>query len=266
MLILISCAKIMRECHGFSRTLEAYSDDFSEPRFGDCAAEIAARMAQFDVDFLADNLKVNRAIAAQNLERYDRFGGGEGSLWPAIFSYHGIVFKSIAPEDFSPSDMLYAQNHLLITSFLYGLLRPLDLIEHYRLEGKFPLNFDGHKTAFSYWKAHLTDVLIEAVRQNGGVLMNLASGEMKDLFDWKRVCREVEVLSPEFYEDKDGRLKNIVVYTKIARGLMTRYILKNRVEDAATLRDFSDGGYRFAPDTDSGVYRFVRSHSQAEGV
>lgn len=244
MLILISCAKIMRECFGFSHFLENYSRDFSEPQFSANALELAEYIAQLDVALLADNLKVNDQIAQQNYMRYKQFATGENSLWAAIFSYHGIVFKNIDPENFSYDDMIYAQDHLLITSFLYGLLRPLDLIEHYRLEGKFKINIEGSRTIFGYWRTRLTEVLIEAVKARGGVLCNLASREMQDLFDWKRVCQEVEVVSPEFFVEKDSKLKQIVVYTKIARGLMTNFIIKNRIENPEDLRGFCDNGYR----------------------
>lgn len=233
----------MRDCNAVALLLEDYNRSFSEPRFATDASALAAYISQLDAKYLADNLKVNAEIAEQNYQRYSHFGTGENSLWPSLFSYHGIVFKNIDPESFSYQDMMYAQDHLLITSFLYGLLRPLDLIEHYRLEGKFKINLDGSSTVFGYWKSRLTDCLIENVKARGGVLCNLASREMQDLFDWKRVCREVEVVTPEFFVEKDSKLKNIVVYTKTARGLMTRFIIQNRIEDSAELRAFSEKGY-----------------------
>lgn len=257
MFILISCAKIMRECNLFSTLLEDYSKDFSSPCFAENAALLAEHISKYDVESLADNLKVNRDIAQQNFMRYRGFGSGENSLLPSLFSYHGIVFKNIAPEEFSYDDMMYANEHLMMTSFLYGLLRPLDLIEHYRLEGKFKLNLGEYKNVFAYWKPRLTDFLIERVKQQGGVLMNLASGEMRDLFDWKRVCREVEVISPEFFVNKAGQTKSIVVYTKIARGLMTKFIIKNRITDATSLLDFSDNGYTFIGDKNDKIYKFI---------
>ena len=92
-----------------------------------------------------------------------------------------------------------------------------------RLEGDVRLAANGGITMFDYWKPLLTDVFIDDIRRQGGVLVNLASSEMKDLFDWKRVESEVRVVTPDFQVWKDGRLKTVVVYAKMCRGEMTRY-------------------------------------------
>lgn len=246
MLILISCAKIMREDDShLSEIVEPYYRDFSEPRFQSKANKIASYMRDYSCDELSFRLKVNDEIAAQTHDRFSHFGSVDKSLAPAIFSYNGIVFKSIDPAHFSLDDMEYAQSRLRITSFLYGLLRPLDMVEAYRLEGKFQIEALSEKDIFAYWKSRLTDTLIEDVKAAGGVLCNLASREMESLFDWKRVCREVRVITPEFYVDRGGKRKTIVVYTKMARGFMTQFILKGRVERVEELYKFDTDGYRY---------------------
>ena len=103
------------------------------------------------------------------------------------------------------------------------------------------------RTLFAYWRARLTDVFISAIRQQGGILVNLASAEMKNLFDWTRVTREVRVITPDFYTYKGGRLSTVVVYAKMCRGEMTRFILKNRIENPEDLKTFEWEGYRFNP-------------------
>ena len=108
-----------------------------------------------------------------------------------------LFSKRILPKDFTADDFRYAQEHLRITSFLYGLLRPLDGIRPYRLEGDVRLPEKGGITMFDYWKPLLTDYFIEEIKKRGGILVNLASGEMKDLFDWKRVESEVRVITPD---------------------------------------------------------------------
>ena len=139
----------------------------------------------------------------------------------------------------------YAQEHLRLTSFCYGLLRPLDVIRSYRLEGDVVLPEPGNQTMFSYWKSRLTDVFIEDIKKAGGILCNLASDEMKSLFDWKRVEREVRVVTPEFQVWKNGKLASIVIYIKMSRGEMTRFILKNRIENPEGLKSFSWEGFEF---------------------
>ena len=133
------------------------------------------------------------------------------------------------------------------SSFLYGLLRPLDTIRTYRLEGDAVLPGRGDETMFSYWQSRLTDDLLGRIHADDGILVNLASGEMKRLFDWKRVCREARVITPEFRIREGDRLKTVVVYTKMCRGEMTRHILKNRIADPATLRSFEWEGFRLDP-------------------
>ena len=100
---------------------------------------------------------------------------------------------------------------------------------------------------FSYWQSRLTDDRLGRIHADDGILVNLASGEMKRLFDWKRVCREARVITPEFRVREGDRLKTVVVYTKMCRGEMTRHILKNRIADPATLRSFEWEGFRLDP-------------------
>ena len=103
----------------------------------------------------------------------------------------------------------------------------------------------GGITMFDYWKPLLTDCFIEEIKKRGGILVNLASGEMKDLFDWKRVESEVRVVTPDFQVWKGGKLKTVVIYAKMCRGEMVRYIIKNRIGCPEDLRDFSLEGFTF---------------------
>ena len=98
---------------------------------------------------------------------------------------------------------------------------------------------------FSYWHSRLTDVFIEDIKKAGGMLCNLASDEMKSLFDWRRVEKEVHVITPEFQVWKNGKLASIVIYIKMSRGEMTRFILKNRIENPEDLKSFSWEGFEF---------------------
>ena len=160
-------------------------------------------------------------------------------------AYTGIVFKRLNPKDFSEADFRYAQDHLRLTSFCYGLLRPLDAIRPYRLEGDVKLPEQGDQTMFSYWQSRLTDEFLEEIKAHGGILCNLASDEMRGLFDWKRIEKEVTVITPEFHVWKNGKLATVVVYTKMSRGEMTRFILKNRIESPQDLKSFQWEGFEF---------------------
>ena len=119
-----------------------------------------------------------------------------------------------------------------------GSIAPLDAIASYRLEGTVPAPGAEGRSLFDYWKPLLTDVLIDSVRADDGVLLYLASGEMKRLFDWARVERTVQVISPEFRVMQGDKQKTIVVYAKMMRGALTRHVLTHRIVRPEDLRDF----------------------------
>lgn len=248
MLTFISCAKTM------TARFNVRVPFTTVPPFETAAKEHALNLSQFSTQELEKLLRINSKLAATNYLRYQDFCSDETPALPALLSYTGMVFKRINPKDFSEDDFRYAQEHLLITSFLYGLLRPLDAIKNYRLEGDVKLPELGGMSFFDYWKPRLTDYFIEAIREQGGILINLASGEMKDLFDWEKVNREVQVITPEFHTWKNGKLATIVVYAKMCRGEMTRYILKNRIEQPEELKKFEWEGFRFSGTDDSGKH------------
>lgn len=252
MLILLSCAKTMAE----SSRVKAPAG--TEPLFADRAKEIALQMSQFSAEELRRLLHVNAKIAAQNYQRYQEFHAADRPGLQALLAYTGIVFKRLHPQDFTSEDFLYAQEHLRLTSFCYGLLRPLDRIKNYRMEGDIRLPELGGGSMFDYWKPLLTEPFIEAIRQQGGVLINLASAEMKQLFDWKKVEQEVQVITPEFQVEKNGKPATIVIYTKMCRGEMTRHILKNRLTRPEDLTAFTFDGFTFRPEeSDDRMYRFT---------
>ena len=231
MQILISCAKTMGQ-------IEGNIPFTSQPAFLDDAAATVHQLATMSADDLKVALHTTPKIAAENALRFDHFFDEANAAYPALFAYTGIVFKQIAPERFIQEDVEYAQQHLFITSFLYGLLRPLDEIRPYRLEGNVRLPDEDGPTRFEHWQPLLTDMLIDAVKADDGVLVNLASSEMKRLFDWKRVCKEVKVVTPEFKVMQEGRWRTIVIYTKMCRGQMTRFILNNHPVSVDELNQF----------------------------
>lgn len=250
MMIYISCAKTMA---AQSKVQVPFT---STPVFENEAQQHAMDMAQFTAEELGRILRINPKLAAENYLRYHDFLSTDNTAVPAILSYTGIVFKRINPKDFTADDFAYAQQHLFITSFLYGLLRPLDKIKNYRMEGDVRLPERGNVTMFDYWKPVLTDYFINEIKKQEGILVNLASDEMKDLFDWKRVCKEVKVINPEFMVRKNGKLKTVVIYAKMCRGEMTRFILKNRIEDTESLKSFEWEGFSFDA-AESNVNRWV---------
>lgn len=221
------------------------------PHFQKNAAMIAAQMASYSADELQQMLGISRKLAAENVLRYGAWPDSS-TLTPAVLAYDGIVFNRLSPLTLSADDMRYACGHLFIASFLYGLLRPTDLINPYRLEGKVALPVTSHQSLFDYWKPLLTDRLIELTKADDGILVNLASNEFRDMFDWKRLVAELDIITPTFKVEENGRLKNVTIYAKMCRGAMTRYIITHRIADPSLLSGFTFEGFR-----NTGGYDFV---------
>lgn len=248
MQIIISCAKTMVE------RANPQVPPLSRPRFIAEAQAIAGEMARWSARDVARALRCNARIAAQALSRYQCIAARAGEAaspsgygLPAALAYHGQAFKHLKADTFLAGQQEYANEHLWICSFLYGLLRPFDTIMPYRLEGSVRLQVTDGKTLFDYWRMRLTSALIDSVKADDGILVFLAAEEMKRLFDWRRVQEELTVVQPLFYEDEGSRLKTVVVRAKSCRGAMTRHILLNRPCAIEALRRFELDGYRYRP-------------------
>lgn len=220
MLILISPAKLMR-------SLETSPMAGGIPQFEDVAERFAFEMSGKNIATLARELKLNPKLAEEVHTTFQSFA--QAPKTPALMAYDGVVFKNISPETLSEDELARTEAQLRICSFFYGLLRPGDAVRTYRMEGDVRLDATDGCTVFAYWRDKLTSILIEEVKAQGGTLLFLASEEMKQLFDWKQVQKEVRVVHPLFKVRKDGKVKQIVVYTKMMRGQMCRHAIVHRM-------------------------------------
>ena len=148
----------------------------SSPRFQNEADCFARDMVQYSADTIIEILGCSHQIAVQNMLRFMRFFDDAPKL-PAILAYHGQAYKHLKAETLNVDDLNYSQGRLWITSFLYGLLRPLDAILPYRMEGNVELPSGDGQNMFGFWKSRLTDVLIDSVKADGGILVHLATEE-----------------------------------------------------------------------------------------
>lgn len=201
MQILLASAKIMHD------VLKTTPDvELPAPRFAHEAEAFARDMAQYSTEAIAEMLGCSQQIAGQKKLRFMRFFE-ETEKMPAILAYHGQAYKHLKAETLTGNDLNYSQGHLWITFFLYGLLRPLDGILPYRMEGSVELPSGVGENMFGFWKSRLTDLLINAVKADDGILIHLATEEYQHLFDWQRVRREVRIVQPLFYVRKGNALK-----------------------------------------------------------
>lgn len=250
MQILLANAKIMYE--------KVDRKPLSTPLFQSVANTLATEMARMDVEELTRQLDCNPKIAAANRKRYQDFLAAE--KMPAILAYNGQAYKHLRASTLGEEALRYAQGHLWITCFLYGLLRPMDGIVPYRMEHCVTLEATLDKPVNQFWKDKLTQVLIDSIRTDDGILIHLSTEEYEHLFDWKRVCREVKVVHPLFYvHQKDGALRMQAVWAKSCRGAMTRFILNNRLVSPDELAAFSYEGFEYAPQLgEEGFPHFIR--------
>ena len=161
---------------------------------------------------------------------------------PALYAFAGDVYIGLDSYTIPEDQLDRIQDHLRILSGLYGLLKPLDLIQPYRLEMGTDLPVGEHKNLYAYWKPKLTAALNKELKKKE-LFVNLASNEYFSAIDAKAL--KVPVITPEFLDMKDGKLKTISFFAKKARGLMVRYIIDTRAETIDDLKAFNYDGYRF---------------------
>lgn len=192
-------------------------------------------------------MSISDALVKLNKERYDSWQGvdylGENSR-QAIFTFSGDVYQGLDAQTLSESDIEYAQDNLRILSGLYGLLKPLDTMEPYRLEMGTSLKVGRKKNLYDFWGNALGKELNQEIqKKEEKVLVNLASNEYFKAVDKKEI--KGTIISPQFKDAKNGQYKMISFFAKKARGLMSRYIIENRIEKAEELLDFNYSGYSY---------------------
>ena len=215
------------------------------PLFQSIADKLAMEMVAMDTDELARQLDCNLKLASENKLRYLNFFTAE--KMPAVMAYNGQAYKHLRAAQLDTEALSFAQRHLWITCFLYGLLRPMDGIVPYRMEHSVRLEVTDDRPVHQYWKDKLTDVLIESVKADDGILIHLSTEEYEHLFDWKRVKEEVKVIQPLFYVRTPKGLKMQAVWAKSCRGAMVRFILQNRLLFPEELQAFSYEGFEYQP-------------------
>ena len=239
MQILLANAKMMLS------PAEVAAKPLTIPAFQAEADRLAKEMARLNLDELAAQLGCSRQLALENQQRYQNFFLAEKV--PAIMAYNGRAYQALMAHTLDAAALSFAQEHLFITCFLYGLLRPMDAIVPYRMEHTVRLEATNDKPIDRFWRDKLTDYLIRAVQADDGILVHLSTGEYERLFDWGRVSHEVKVIKPLFYVRRQGQLRTQAVWAKAGRGAMVRHLLQVAADQPAALADFAYEGFSYAP-------------------
>ncbi|MFZ4582412.1 MAG: peroxide stress protein YaaA [Paludibacter sp.] len=254
MIIIISPAKIQ------NFKSQQITENYTLPVFMKEAEQLVNLMRELDPSELSKLLEINTKLTDLN---YDRFFNWHvpftlENAKQAAFVFDGEVFRGLQASSFTPDELEYAQQHLVILSGLYGALRPLDLIQAYRLDVSSALKNKYGKDLYPFWQQKVTNYLLQQMQQtNSETLINLASSEYNKTLLLKG--KNIHKIDIEFFEYKNDAFKQIVIYTKKARGLMARFLLKNKIVDTEDIKGFNDEGYWFYPQlSNENKYVFVR--------
>jgi hypothetical protein len=187
----------------------------------------------------------NDKIAEQNFERLEHMDLNH-VLTPAVLSYEGIAYQYMAPAVFETNQFTYIQEHLRILSAFYGVLKPMDGVQPYRLEMQAKAAVAGYNNMYDFWG----DKLYEAVRDETGIIINLASKEYSKCIE-KYLTEQDTYITCIFGEISGDRIVTKGTYAKMARGEMVRFMAENRIENPEEIRNFDRLGYRYREDLSS---------------
>lgn len=220
----------------------------SVPSFLDDSAELIRELRELAPQDLSDLMGISTSLAELNYDRYATWGEpfSRRNAKQAMFAFNGDVYLGLKSTEFSERDLTWAQKHLRILSGLHGILKPLDLIQPYRLEMGTRLPNRRGGDLYEFWRDKVTAALNEAIdAQRQPILVNLASNEYFNAVDTARI--DARIITPTFKDLKNGRYMFISFFAKKARGLMAAYLIKNRVTTLKALKAFDWQGYRFSP-------------------
>ena len=221
------------------------TERYTQPRFLERAEKLNAVLAKKKPRALSDLMGISDKLAELNWNRNQEFSlpFSPDNARPAVFAFNGDVYQGLDAYTLKESQMDRLQDTLRILSGLYGVLRPLDLIQPYRLEMGTKLKVGRKKDLYAFWKEPITEAL-NAELQEGELFVNLASKEYFDAVDAKQL--KVPVIAPVFKDWSKDKLRVISFYAKKARGAMVRYILDSGAETLDDLRGFDYEGYQFS--------------------
>jgi len=238
MLLILSPAKTI----DFNK--EITTDQFSFPEHLNKTKQLIAVLKEKDTKQLGSLMKISPKLAQLNYERFQEWHAPftPENAKPAVFVFKGEVYVGLNVDEFSKDDLAYVQNHLRILSGLHGTLRPLDLIQPYRLEMGIKLQAGKSKNLYEFWRPSNTLAIKKALSENDEtVLVNLASDEYFKSLDQSKL--KARIITPVFKDYKNGSYRFLSFYGKKARGMMAGFILKNRIKKTDDIKFFEEDGY-----------------------
>ncbi|WP_418566034.1 peroxide stress protein YaaA [Peptacetobacter sp.] len=261
MITIISPAKNMRKSEDWKELID--EGELSCPRLYEKSNEVLAHMKEYITEEIRAIMKIKEDLAQLNYCRFQRMkpisccknskDGKKSPKFtgktPAIFAYDGIQYKSISPESISKDGIEFLNDHLRIISGLYGVLRPFDMIDEYRLEMQTKVKINDKANLYSFWDGSISGNISEDLGGEG-IVLNLASKEysktVEKYFDNKKSESKIKLITCTFKVEKAGKLKVESTASKKARGYMVRYIAENKIDDIEGVKTFNIDGFTYS--------------------
>ncbi|MGL5754252.1 MAG: peroxide stress protein YaaA [Paraclostridium sp.] len=220
----------------------------SKPFFNEDVNNLIKILKTLDKIEISNLMNLSEDLSNLNYDRYKILGTEKSSYLQAILAFDGQVFNCINVNSFNSDDFEFANTHIRILSGLYGILKPLDLIQSYRLEMKAKLKNEVGNDLYKFWKNKITNYLYSELNNHSDkTLINLSSNEYFKAIDFKYLSKNFNIINVEFkdYRENINDYKVIGLYSKKARGYLTRYIIKNKINSPNELKNFNYDGYTF---------------------
>ncbi len=236
MKVIISPAMNMKKCEG-------YIINTTEPVFKNKANHLASVLKKYAPFELETALNINYKLSEKVFLHYQNFDVEKDNVgYPALLYFDGLAYKNIKANEFSKEQFEFANKHLRILSAMYGILKPSDLIQQYRLDfmGEFAKQNFTNGNLYSYWQE---EVYSELYKEND-VVLNLCSAEYEKIIK-KRLLPSDKFISCKFLINKNGKTKSLATYAKMARGKMVKYVVENKITEVEKVKEFNEDGFIF---------------------
>jgi cytoplasmic iron level regulating protein YaaA (DUF328/UPF0246 family) len=240
------------------------TERFTQPQYLDHSQELIEILRELTPAQIGELMHLSDKLSGLNAARFGSWTPAftPENAKPALLAFKGDVYTGLQAETLSEAELTYAQDHLRMLSGLYGLLRPLDLMQPYRLEMGTKLANGRGKDLYAFWGTHISEWLNEALAEQGDdLLLNLASNEYFSAV--KRSALNARIIDTEFKDLKNGQYKIISFYAKKARGMMSRFVISEKISTPDALKQFDVGGYRYNSEQSSATKLvFLRDTSE----
>ena len=223
---------------------DGFDVPYREPALWNMTTSLAKKLKKLSVKKIGGLMNLSFDLASLNYERYQNFEieQTKNVSKPSVFVFNGEVYTGLDARSLSEKDLAFADDHLRILSGLYGVLKPLDFIQPYRLEMGTRLDVGKKKNLYEFWNNTLS-AEINTVTNKEDIIINLASNEYFKAAKKKNL--KSRIITPTFKDYKNGEYKTVMVYAKKSRGQMANFIVKNHINDPEELKSYNAEGYQF---------------------